>query len=284
MPWQGVHTALVTPFSGDSLDLSCFRALCERQLRAGVHGLVPCGTTGETPTLSEPEWDQLVATAVEVSGGAVPVTAGVGTNATASTLDRIRRAQVLGADAGLLVLPYYNKPSPDGLRAHVAACAAPGLPLVLYHVPGRTGQRVAPELLAELSHAPGVVAIKEATGDLGYANTLLANTPIAVLSGDDGTFFPLMALGGSGVISVISDLAPAATVGLYEAASEGDLCRARELHFGLLPVIDWLFHTTSPGPAKAALAAVGMCANELRLPLAPFQASVPDFVLDAVEL
>jgi 4-hydroxy-tetrahydrodipicolinate synthase len=283
MRWEGVHTALVTPFSGGELDLPCYRALCERQLRAGVQGLVACGTTGETPTLSEPEWDRVVGAAVQVAAGAVPVTAGVGTNNTASSLDRIRRAQQLGADAGLLVMPYYNKPSPDGLRAHVAACAAPGLPLVLYHVPGRTGSRVAPELLAELSQTPGVVAIKEATGDLGYANTLLANTPIPVLSGDDGTFFPLTVLGGSGVISVISDLAPAATVALYQAAQTGDLCTARELHFGLLPVIDWLFHTTSPRPAKAALAAAGLCANELRLPLVPLTSEVPDFVLDAVE-
>jgi 4-hydroxy-tetrahydrodipicolinate synthase len=283
MAWEGVHTALVTPFSGGEVDLDSFRALCERQLRAGVQGLVACGTTGETPTLSEAEWADVVRVAVVASGGSVPVTAGVGTNNTASTLQRIARAQELGADAGLLVLPYYNKPSPDGLRAHVAACAAPGLPLVLYHVPGRTGQRVAPELLAELSHTRGVVAVKEATGDLGYANTLLAHTPIPVLSGDDGTFFPLVALGGCGVISVVSNLAPAATVALWEAARDGDLCRARELHFGLLPVVDWLFHTTSPGPAKAALAAAGLCANELRLPLVPLQGEVPDFALDLVE-
>jgi 4-hydroxy-tetrahydrodipicolinate synthase len=283
MVWEGVHTALVTPFRGGQVDLDCYRALCQRQLKAGVHGLVACGTTGETPTLSGSEWADLVRVAVESSAGAVPVTAGVGTNNTASTLERIEQAKALGADAGLLVMPYYNKPSPDGLRAHVRACAAPGLPLVLYHVPGRTGQRVPPELLAELSHTRGVVAVKEATGDLGYANTLLANTPIAVLSGDDGTFFPLMALGGCGVISVISDLAPAATVALWEAAKVGDLCQARELHFGLLPVIDWLFHTTSPGPAKAALAAAGLCANELRLPLVPFEGPVPDFVADAVE-
>ena len=283
MRWEGVHTALVTPFVEGELDLPCYRKLCERQLRAGAHGLVACGTTGETPTLSEPEWDRVVGTAVQVAAGAALVTAGVGTNNTATSLARIRRAMELGADAGLLVLPYYNKPSPDGLRAHVAACAAPGLPLVLYHVPGRTGQRVAPQLLAQLSHTPGVAAIKEATGDMGYANALLADTPIPVLSGDDGTFFPLMALGGSGVISVISDLAPAATVALYEAARDGDLCRARELHFGLLPVIDWLFHTTSSGPAKAALAAAGFCANELRLPLVPMATPVPDFVLDAVE-
>ncbi len=283
MRWEGVHTALVTPFTGGELDLPCYRTLCERQLMAGIHGLVACGTTGETPTLSEPEWDRVVGTAVHAAAGAVPVTAGVGTNNTVSTLDRIRRAKTLGADAGLLVLPYYNKPSPDGLRAHVRACAAPGLPLMLYHVPGRTAQRVAPELLAELASTPGVIAIKEATGDMGYANTLLANTPIPVLSGDDGTFFPQMALGGSGVVSVISNLAPAATVALYQAATTGDLCTARELHFGLLPVIDWLFHTTSPRPAKAALAAAGLCPNELRLPLVPFVDEVPDFALDAVE-
>ncbi len=283
MTWAGVHTALVTPFRGGDVDLPCFRALCERQLRAGIHGLVVCGTTGETPTVGEAEWSELVRVALEVSDGTVPVTAGVGSNNTAGTLRRIQLARELGADAGLLVLPYYNKPSPDGLRAHVASCAQGGLPLVVYHVPGRTGSRVAPDLLAELAATPGVVAVKEATGDMGYANKLLASTPIPVLSGDDGTFFPLVTLGGCGVISVISNLAPAATVGLYEAARAGDLCGARELHFGLVSVIDWLFHTTSPRPAKAALAAVGLCANELRLPLVPLEGPVPDFVLDTVE-
>jgi len=283
MTWSGVHTALITPFSGGEVDLSSYRTLCERQLDHGVQGLVACGTTGETPTLLEREWCDLVRATVEIAAGRIPVTAGVGTNCTATSLHRIALAREVGADAGLLVLPYYNKPPPDGLRAHVRACAAAGLPLIVYHVPGRTGQRVTPELLAELSDTPGVVAIKEATGDLAYANTLLRLATVPVLSGDDGTFFPLVALGGAGVISVVSDLAPAATVALWRAAAAGDLARAQELQARLLPVIDWLFHTTSPLPAKAALAAAGLCRNELRLPLVPLTAAVPEFVRAMVE-
>jgi 4-hydroxy-tetrahydrodipicolinate synthase len=283
MTWTGVHTALVTPFFGGQVDLPVYRALCERQLRGGVQGLVACGTTGEAPALTEPEWSDLVRATLEVAAGAATVTAGVGTNCTATSLRRIELARTLGADAGLLVLPYYNKPPPDGLRAHVAACAAVGLPLVLYHVPGRTGQRVAPELLAELCATPGVVALKEATGDLAYANRLLSLTQVPALSGDDGTFLPFAALGGAGVVSVISDLAPAATVALWRALSGSDLSAARALHFRLLPAIDWLFHTTSPGPVKAALSAAGLCRNELRLPLVPFEGPVPAFVRDIVE-
>ncbi len=283
MRWYGVHTALITPFRSGEVDLACFEALCRRQLAAGVQGLVPCGTTGETPTLREEEWLALVRCAVQCAAGAVPVTAGCGSNDTRSTCRRIRLARQAGADAALVVLPYYNKPPPAGLRAHVRACAAEGLPLVLYHVPGRTAQRVAPELLAELAAIDGVVAIKEATGELGYANLLLQATPIPVLSGDDGTFFPLVALGGSGVISVISNLAPAASVALYEAACAGDLPQARQLHFGLLPVVEWLFHVTSPIPCKAAMAAAGLCADELRLPLTAFEDEVPAMVLDVLE-
>ncbi len=283
MRWAGVHTALVTPLSGGRVDRDRYLQHCERQLAAGAHGLVACGTTGEAPTLSQQEWLDVVGIAVQAAAGAVPVTAGCGTNDTASSTQRLRLAREAGADAGLLVLPYYNKPSPDGLRAHVAACAAQGLPLVLYHVPGRTAQRVPAALLAELASVSGVVAVKEASGDIDYANQLLAATPIPVLSGDDFTFFPLVALGGSGVISVISNLAPAATVALYQAASDGDLCAARELHFGLLPAIRWLFHQSNPIPAKAAMAAAGLCGDELRLPLVPLGAPVPDFVLDLVE-
>ena len=283
MQYRGVFTALITPFHQGGVDYDRFRTLCQRQLDAGIHGLVPCGTTGETPTLTLEEWRQLITIAVECAAGRVPVVAGCGTNATASSQERLRQARELGANAGLLVLPYYNKPPADGQRAHVAACAAEGLPLVLYHVPGRTAQRVAPSLLAQLSAQPGVVAIKEATGDLGYANDLLAATTRPVLSGDDGTFYPLVALGGAGVISVVSNAAPRATIALYEAAQRGDLDEARRLHFQLLPLVRWLFHTTSPIPAKALLAGAGLCAHELRLPLTPLQTPVPAELLALVE-
>ena len=266
---KGVHTALVTPFANGVLDLDAYKRLARRQLGAGVAGLVPCGTTGETPTLTRSEWADCISTCVELAGDDVMVTAGCGTNATASTVENCRAARELGADAALVVLPYYNKPTPDGHVAHIAAAASMGLPLVVYHVPGRTGQRLPAAQLAGLANLPGVIAVKEATGDVGYGGDVLLRTKTPILSGDDFTFFPLMALGGAGVISVISNIAPAKTVKLAEAAATGDLETARALHFELLPVVEYLFHTSNPVPAKALMAAMGLLKNELRLPLAP---------------
>jgi len=266
---RGVHTALITPFSNGEVDLDAYERLARRQLDAGVAGLVPCGTTGETPVLTPAEWADCISTAVKVAGDRAMVTAGVGTNATRSTLENCHAARELGADAGLLVLPYYNKPNPDGHVAHIAAAATAGLPLVVYHVPGRTGQRLPAAQLATLANLPGVIAVKEATGDVGYGGVLLARTKTPILSGDDFTFFPLMALGGTGVISVISNVLPAKTVALADAAARGDLDTARRLHFELLPVVTYLFHTSNPVPCKAIMAALGLCKNELRLPLAP---------------
>lgn len=283
MTYRGVFTALVTPFRGGQVDLPAFRAHCERQLAAGVDGLVPCGTTGETPTLSPSEWRSLVETAVQVAGGRVPVVAGCGTNETAGSVARIQEARAMGADGALVVFPYYNKPPPAGLRAHLQACAAAGLPLVLYHVPGRTGQRLPPSLLAELAGLEGVGAVKEATGDMEYANDLLPLTRVPVLSGDDATILPFVVLGGAGVISVLSNVAPRGTRQILEAVAQGDLDRARTLHYRYLPLVRWLFHTTSPIPCKALMARVGWCTDQLRLPLVSLQAEVPSHLVDLVE-
>ncbi len=266
---KGIHTALVTPFNDAAVDLDTFRALCQRQVDAGVHGLVPCGTTGETPTLATDEWTGLITTAVEVAEGRIPVTAGCGTNATASTVSNIRRARALGADAALVVLPYYNKPNADGHRAHMEAACAEGLPVVAYHVPGRTGQQVSVELLADLASIEGVVAVKEATGDVHYGSDLVARTPANVLSGDDFTFFPLLCVGATGAISVLSNVAPAQCVALYEAAVAGNVEQARALHHALMPMVDFLFSDSNPVPCKAAMAALGLCENRVRLPLSP---------------
>jgi 4-hydroxy-tetrahydrodipicolinate synthase len=279
----GVHTALVTPFWNGDVDLPAFERLLDRQLRAGVAGVVVAGTTGETPTLEENEWESLVATTVRICAGRVPVTAGTGTNATRSTVRRTEKAKMLGATAALVVLPYYNKPNLEGHKAHVEAAAAAGLPLVLYHVPGRTGQRVAPEALAELCAIPGVAALKEATGDLAYANHVLDRVSIPVLSGDDFTFLPLGALGACGVISVLSNIAPRSTVACWDALVRGDLPNARRRFFALLPVIDYLFAVTSPLPCKAMLAAAGLCQNEARLPLSPIHTPVPEPLLALLE-
>lgn len=273
----GVHTALVTPFQGEELDLAAFERLVLRQLAAGVQGLVVCGTTGETPTLSGEEWETLVRKTVAFGKGRALVTAGVGTNATRSTVANVARAKELGVDAGLLVLPYYNKPTPSGLRAHVRAAAEVGLPLIVYHVPGRTGQRVAPALLAELCNVQGVIGCKEATGDLSYGQDLMLSTAVPVLSGDDFTWLPLLSVGGTGVISVLSNLAPADTVAVWNAWKRGDVATAASIHRRLYPLVRYLFDETNPVPAKAALAAMGLCSADCRLPLVAGKA--PDAAL-----
>jgi 4-hydroxy-tetrahydrodipicolinate synthase len=278
MQLSGVYTALVTPFREGSVDLEAWRALVDRQLEAGVAGLVPCGTTGETPTLSQEEWSALVSIAVERSDARVPVIAGCGTNSTATTVDGVARARALGADAALVVFPYYNKPNPAGLRAHVEAAARVGLPLVLYHVPGRTGQRIGTELLAELCNIPGVVGLKEATGDLVLGEQLLQRTDRALLSGDDFTFAPFMVMGGAGVISVLSNVAPRMTVAWAAAAASGDLSTFRALQKRLMPLVHYLFAEVNPVPCKAAMAMMGLCENELRLPLAPGRAPAAELL------
>lgn len=273
---HGIHTAMVTPFSADgSVDISAFSALCERQIAAGIHGLVACGTTGETPTLEIEEWADVVAAAVRVSSGRVPVSAGVGTNNTRSTVRNIERAAELGADSGLLVLPYYNKPNATGLREHVRAAASVGLPLVVYHVPGRTGQRVDHKLLAELASMKGVVAVKEATGDLRYGTDLVMLTSTPVLSGDDFTFLGLMAQGGTGCISVVSNIAPARTVRAYESFVAGRVDAAWQDFRALWALTTYLFADSSPAPCKAALAELGLCRPDVRAPLAAVPVSDP---------
>ena len=162
---KGIFTALVTPFKDDLIDITCFKDLVRRQIDSGIAGLVPCGTTGETPSLTKEEWELLIKTTVELSNNRVPVIAGCGTNATATTVANIKRVKELGADAGLVVFPYYNKPNPAGLKEHVKQACSVGLPIVLYHVPGRTGQRLDADILEELCRTPGVIGLKEATGD-----------------------------------------------------------------------------------------------------------------------
>lgn len=265
--WRGVHTALVTPWDGENLDTHAWRSLLVRQAEAGVDGVVVAGTTGESPTLSQDERAVMLTTALETVGSRLRVTMGVGTNVTRSSVANVVAAQGLGAHAGMLVLPYYNKPSPAGLRAHVAATAEPGLPLIVYHVPGRTGQRLSPELLGELCSIPGVVACKEATGDITFGQDLMRRCPAPILSGDDFTWLPLLSVGGAGVISVLSNVAPALTVQVWEAWQRRDTHLAAVLHARLYPVVQYLFSESSPGPCKALLAAMDLCRPDTRLPL-----------------
>jgi len=268
--FAGAWTALYTPFTdaGD-VDLPAFEALCDRVASAGC-GLVPCGTTGETPTLSGDECRLLIRTAVAVAGGRVPVMAGTGTNATMTTVAATRGAAELGADAALVVTPPYNKPPQVSLLAHYRAVAAEGgLPVVLYNVPGRTGCNLAPETTLALAEDPRFVAIKEASGSLDAIERLVegAPAPFAVLSGDDAMTLPLMALGGHGVVSVAGNLAPRGVVALVAALRAGDLARARSIHQALTPLFRALFGTSNPIPLKRAASLLGHCRPGVRLPL-----------------
>ena len=267
---KGVFTALVTPFKENEVDYDCFRQLCVRQIDAGVAGLVPCGTTGETPTLKQEEWEKLISIAVEVAAGRVPVIAGCGSNATAQTVENVKRVKALGADAGLVVFPYYNKPNPDGLRAHVRQVCAQDLPIVLYHVPGRTGQRLNAPLLEELCRTSGVIGLKEATGDVTLGQELcnrLADSNVALLSGDDFTYAALVAMGFDGVISVLSNVEPEKSVSWCTAAETGDTATLQQLRYELLPLVFELFSETNPIPCKKIMAAQGLLHYGVRLPL-----------------
>ena len=267
---NGVFTALVTPFKDGEVDIDCFEKLCQRQLQAGIAGLVPCGTTGETPTLTKEEWELLISTTVRVCANKVPVIAGCGTNATKTTVDNIKRAKELGADAALVVFPYYNKPNPEGLTEHVRQACSVGLPIVLYHVPGRTGQRLGAQQLEELCRIEGVVGLKEATGDVTLGQELLnrlADTTVSLLSGDDFTYAALVAMGFDGVISVLSNPMPEESVAWCTAAQQGDIPLLQQLRFELIPVVTALFAETNPIPCKKMMAKDGLLTYGVRLPL-----------------
>lgn len=272
--WQGspggTLTAVYTPFRDDgSIDRGAFGAQCERLAAAGS-GLVPCGTTGETPALTMDEWELLVATAVEAASGRVPVIPGTGSNDTADTIRTTRRARELGADAALVVVPPYNKPPQKSLIAHFRAVADEGgLPVLLYNVPGRCAVNLAPESALLLAKDPRFIGIKEAAGSLAQFETLLMGAPpgFAVLSGDDAWTLPLLALGGHGVVSVAANVAPREVVALVAAGLAGDFVSARRMHFQLKPLIDALFAVSNPIPVKFVAALLGHARADVRLPL-----------------
>ena len=273
--FSGVFTALVTPFRNGELDEPALRALVERQLAAGVDGLVPCGSTGEAATLSHAEHARVVEVVVSAARGRARVLAGAGSNATREAIALTRHAREAGADGALLISPYYVKPTQAGIVAHFRAVArAVGLPLVVYNIPGRTASKMAVATLAELAEVAEVVGVKESTGDLDQVAHTIAETPddFAVLSGDDWATLPVLALGGAGVISTSSNVAPARVVELVRALLAGDFVRGRALHYQLLPLFDALFCETNPIPVKNALAQCGLIAGELRLPLTELSA------------
>ncbi|NDY42756.1 4-hydroxy-tetrahydrodipicolinate synthase [Dissulfurirhabdus thermomarina] len=272
-PIEGSIVAIVTPFRDGRLDEAAFRDLIEWHIRSGTHCIVPCGTTGESATLSHEEHMRVVELAVETVRGRVPVIAGTGSNSTEETIMLTRHAKKAGADAALVITPYYNKPSQEGLVRHFEAVAeACRFPMILYNVPGRTGVNMLPATVARCARNRWIVGIKEATGNLHQVADVIRLCPknFIVLSGDDFTAFPTMALGGRGVISVAANVMPRQMAALMNAALKGDMAKARRLHFQLFPLFEALFFETNPVPAKTALALMGrLPSGEVRLPLAP---------------
>jgi 4-hydroxy-tetrahydrodipicolinate synthase len=270
--FSGAITALVTPLRDGRVDDEALRRHVEGQITAGIDGLVPCGTTGESPTLTAEEQRHVIASVVQQAHGRVPVIAGASSSSTAHAVELARGAREQGAYGLLVVTPYYNKPTQEGLLQHFTAVIQAGrLPTVVYNVPGRTGCDLLPDTVARLCELSDVVAIKEATGSVVRAQQILARIGdrLVVLSGDDCTAFPLMAVGARGVISVTANVAAARVAAQWDAVAAGEWDRARVLHLELLPLHDAMFLEANPIPVKAALAIMGVIDPEIRLPLTP---------------
>lgn len=269
--FQGCGTALVTPFRSDlSLDEECLRRLVRRQIEGGIHFLVPCGTTGENPTLTRKEHLRVVEIALEEANGKIPVLAGAGGNDTRSVVELSRELEALGADGLLVVTPYYNKPTPEGLYQHyLEVSRATRLPIVVYNVPGRTGLNVDPATLARLAEIETVTGVKEASGNISQMAAIFQAVPdsFAVISGDDAITLPLIALGGTGVISVVSNEVPYAMARLTSLALEGDFPGAREMQRRLHALMEINFIESNPGPVKAALGLMNLIEPVYRLPV-----------------
>jgi len=266
--FEGAYTAIVTPFDKDGrIDYGKFRALIELQVEAGMDGIVPVGTTGESPTLDVAEHEKVIEVAIEAARRRIRVIAGTGANSTAEALELTRHARTAGADGSLQVTPYYNKPNQEGLYRHFSAVADVGLPVVLYNVPGRTGREIDVSTIARLSRHPNVAAVKEAGGSVDRVSQILRACPITVLSGDDPLTLPMMAVGAKGVISVASNLVPKAVADLVHAALAGRWEEARRLHARYHRLFNDVFLDSNPIPIKAAMAMAGLIEEVYRLPL-----------------
>ena len=288
MAFQGVYTAIVTPFKDGRVDRAALTRVVEHQLEGRVDGIVACGTTGESATLSDSEILSVTRHVVDVTGGACKVVAGVGSNNTQHTVDLVRQAQDLGIDGALIITPYYNKPSQHGLEAHFRRVseAAVELPLMLYTVPGRTGVNLNVETFARLDALENVVSLKDATADLALSAEYIAasSTPTTILSGDDITALPLWAIGGEGVVSVAANLYPRLMVALWHHFKSGQLKRASHLHLGLIPLFRALFLESNPAPVKHLMAEIGILpSSEMRLPLVPVQSTTASKLASTIE-
>ncbi|HUU75958.1 MAG TPA: 4-hydroxy-tetrahydrodipicolinate synthase [Methanoregulaceae archaeon] len=272
--FEGVLPAIITPFRQNSamdVDLEGLRSNIEFLLANGVHGIVPCGSTGESATLSFEEHDRVIAETIDVVNGQVPVLAGTGSNNTAEAINLTKTAKDLGADGVLVISPYYNKPNRAGLVKHYTTLADLDIPVVMYNVPGRTGQNLAPDFVIEMASHPNIVGIKEASGDISQVSRIIEGTldeDFLVISGDDTLTLPMLALGGAGVISVAANVEPGRMAALFEYFCEGDLGMALDLHYELSPLLRAMFIDTNPIPVKKAVELRGMAGGPVRLPLA----------------
>jgi len=267
---DGIYTALVTPFADDKLDQKAWRVLVQRQIDSGVAGIVPAGCTGEAATLSLKDREWMVRAAVEMCSGKCAVVAGSGSNSTELTVELTRQVKDWGADAAMLISPYYNKPQQHGLLAHYRTVArAVDIPLVLYNVPGRTAVNILPETVAELGAEPNIVALKEASGNLPQIEQAIGRCDLKVFSGDDGLNFQIFGLGGRGAISVVSNLLPGAMVRFWKAWAKGDINQAWPMSRAFDPITSACFVESNPVPVKELLSMAGLCRRDLRLPLVP---------------
>ncbi len=271
LPFKGVNTALITPFKDGQIDKIALRDLVNWQIQQGVHGLVPVGTTGESPTLSHEEHDEVIEITVAESAGRVPVIAGAGSNNTSEAIRLAKHAEEVGADAVLIVSPYYNKPTQQGLKAHFLSIAdeLSSIPLIVYDIPGRSVVSVKDELLAELAEHKNIIGVKDATGDAARPARLsnLIGDDFCQLSGDDATAFSYLASGGHGMISVVSNIAPKLYSDMYNSFCAGDIKTGMEINKKLMALHDGLFCEASPAPVKYAAERLRLCRSELRLPL-----------------
>jgi len=268
--FKGVFVAIVTPFKNGKIDEEALRGLIDYQISEGINGIVPCGTTGESATLNHEEHDQVIRIAVDACKGKASVLAGTGSNSTQEAIELSQNAKKSGADGLLQITPYYNKPNQEGLYQHFSSIANTiGLPIVLYNVPSRTSVNMVPETVVRLAKIKNIVGIKEASGSLQAISKIIDNCgkDFTVLSGDDPLLWPILAIGGEGVISVTANILPAKVAAMYKAAATGDVIEARSLHYELMDISDSLFIDTNPVPVKAALHLMGKIENELREPL-----------------
>jgi len=268
--FSGSYVALVTPFRNNRVDVDKLKELVQFHIEKGTTGIVPCGTTGESATLSHEEHRLVIETVVEVARGRITVIAGTGSNNTIEAIDLTKFGKEVGADGCLVITPYYNKPTQNGLYLHFKEVAETvDVPIVMYNVPGRTGVNMLPSTVAKLAKIENIVGLKEASGDITQVSQIVRDCgkEFDVLSGDDAMTFPIMAVGGKGVISVAANIVPERMVELVEAFNTGDVNKAREIHLRMLPLFSAMFYETNPIPVKVAMSLMGMISDEIRLPL-----------------